>query len=81
MNNGFKLETPCELLFVWYNKDKRIDADNQSFAQKFILDGMQKAGLIANDNQKNIIGLHHQFRVDKSCPRVEITIWKAEELK
>jgi len=59
-------------LFVWYNKDKRIDADNQSFAQKFILDGMQKAGLIANDNAKTILAIYHDFKVDKEKPRVEI---------
>ena len=36
--------------FKWYAKDKRKDKDNIAFAQKYILDALQKASIIKNDS-------------------------------
>ncbi|MFK8242839.1 MULTISPECIES: RusA family crossover junction endodeoxyribonuclease [unclassified Facklamia] len=73
-NSGLIISTPAKLKFTWYSKNKRKDADNIAFAKKFILDGMVKAKLIENDNQKHIIGFVDEFVLDKANPRVEIEV-------
>lgn len=50
------LKFPCKMIFTWHLSNKRIDLDNTSFARKFILDGMVKAGVIPDDNLKHIQG-------------------------
>lgn len=60
--------------FNWYCANKKQDPDNIAFQQKFILDGMVKAGLIENDGWKQIRKLAHNFEVDKNNPRVEIIL-------
>lgn len=42
-----------DLLFEWHSST-RHDPDNVSFAKKFILDGLQLAGVLENDNRKFI---------------------------
>lgn len=42
-----------DLLFEWHSST-RHDPDNVAFAKKFILDGLQLAGVIENDNRKCI---------------------------
>lgn len=70
-----KLKEPIvELVCYWYTKDNRKDADNVSFALKFIMDGMVQAGMIPNDSRKFTGSIVHHFDVDKRNPRVEIYI-------
>lgn len=47
---------PVTIQFVWQEPNDRRDPDNIVFAKKFILDGLVKAGIIPNDNQKWIMG-------------------------
>lgn len=42
-----------DLLFEWHSST-RHDPDNVAFAKKFILDGLQTAGVLENDNRKFI---------------------------
>ena len=42
-----------DLLFEWHSST-RHDPDNEAFAKKFILDGLQAAGVLENDNRKFI---------------------------
>lgn len=63
----------------WIEKNKKRDKDNIAFAKKFILDGLVKAGIIANDGWKEISGWSESFAVDKLNPRIEITVHGAEE--
>ena len=73
MREGFTLnKLPADLQFNWYAKDRRSDPDNISFAQKFILDGMQDAGAIPGDGWKEVNSLEHNFFIDKDNPRVEV---------
>jgi len=65
---------PCEVHFMWYTRDLRKDPDNVSFAKKFVLDGLVKAGILKNDTRMWITGLKDDFGVDPSFPRVEITL-------
>jgi Holliday junction resolvase RusA-like endonuclease len=37
--------------FIWYEPNRRRDVDNVAFAKKYILDAMQKRGVLKNDNQ------------------------------
>lgn len=64
----------ADFIFTWYCKDKRRDKDNVMSAQKFIFDGLQKAGVIENDGWKQIRDIIHRFEIDKENPRVEIEI-------
>ena len=63
-----------DLIFNWYCKDKRRDKDNIIAGQKFIIDGLVKAGVIENDGWKQIGNIFHFFEVDSENPRVEIII-------
>ena len=42
-----------DLLFEWHSST-RHDPDNVAFAKKFILDGLQAAGVLENDNREFI---------------------------
>ena len=42
-----------DLLFEWHSSTMH-DPDNVAFAKKFILDGLQAAGVLENDNRKFI---------------------------
>jgi Holliday junction resolvase RusA-like endonuclease len=63
-----------KLLFTWYCCNEKKDPDNISFAKKFIIDGMVKAGVLKNDGWKQIGGFEDNFIVDKHNPRVEVEI-------
>ena len=62
-----------EILFNWYVKDRKKDKDNISFAKKFILDGLQMAGVITNDGWNDIGDFADRFYLDKN-ERVEVEI-------
>ncbi len=65
---------PVVVNFEWYCANERKDIDNVSFAKKFILDGMVKAGVLQNDSRRFVKGFTDQFFIDKESPRVVITI-------
>ena len=46
---------PCIISFEWLYASKH-DFDNIRFAAKYVLDGMQKAGVLPNDNQSWVKG-------------------------
>jgi Holliday junction resolvase RusA-like endonuclease len=62
------------LRITWYCKNQKKDPDNISFAKKFILDGLVKAGVLQNDGWGQIQGFEDIFEVDKDRPRAEIEI-------
>ena len=55
------VKKPCTVKFEWYEKTAKRDCDNIASAKKFILDAMQKQGIIVNDNQKYIKGFTDSF--------------------
>lgn len=67
-------EYPINITFNWYCKNKRKDKDNIRFGAKFILDGMQKAGVIRNDGWGEIGSLADNYYIDKDNPRIEVEI-------
>lgn len=52
---------PVDVYFTWYEKTRRRDKDNVAFAKKFILDGMQAAGILPKDDNRYINSLHDAF--------------------
>ncbi|MTD37687.1 RusA family crossover junction endodeoxyribonuclease [Erwinia sp. CPCC 100877] len=71
---GFKVTPPVRLKITWFCKNMRKDPDNVTFAKKFILDGMQESGVIANDGFKQIKGFSDDFKISKDNPRIEIEV-------
>lgn len=53
---------PVRLNFIWYEKTKRRDPDNVASAKKFILDALQKQGILPNDSRKYIYGFSDEIR-------------------
>lgn len=62
------------VLFTWVRPDMRSDKDNVAFAKKFILDAIQQAGVIKNDNWKLCTPFDLKFVVNKSNPRTIVEI-------
>ena len=50
---------PVIIWLEWHESSKRRDLDNVYSASKYILDAMQKSGIIANDNYKHIKGIYN----------------------
>lgn len=69
---------PVFVVIDWFERDKRRDPDNIRFAAKFILDGLVRAGVIINDNQRWILGIEDRYFVDRDKPRVQVTIYDSE---
>ena len=65
---------PVQLNIVWYEKNKRRDVDNITFATKFIQDALVKQGILIDDGQKYINKISHDVQVDKEYPRIEVEI-------
>lgn len=67
-------EYPVCIVFTWYRKNTRTDPDNVAFAKKFILDGLQKANVLAGDGCKHICGFEDKFFFGSTRVGVEVKI-------
>ncbi len=68
--NKFKLEKKVNIVFTWLeDTDHAKDPDNVSYAKKFILDGLVKAGVLQNDTYKQIQGFKDIFCYKKGQSR------------
>lgn len=47
--------TPVKITFFWYEYGLARDIDNIYSAKKYILDAMQTAGIIENDDRKHVV--------------------------
>ena len=57
-----KFHHPVRIKFIWVSeKGDRRDLDNICFAKKFILDALQQAGKLSNDNRKHVVGFQDEF--------------------
>lgn len=56
------VDWPVVIHFEWTERTRRRDPDNVFSAKKFILDAMQRMGVLPNDNQKYIVGLYDTIR-------------------
>lgn len=55
---------PYKVAFEWHERTAKRDCDNIASAKKYILDALQKQGIIPNDNQKYIKGFTDDFVKD-----------------
>ncbi len=68
-----------ELDITYYCINRRKDPDNiAAGGKKIILDGLVKAGVIANDGWKQVAGWRESWEVDKEKPRIEVEIKEVE---
>lgn len=67
-------QRPVMIHFQWHEKSKRRDLDNVYSAKKYILDAMQKCGVIDNDNYAHIKGLYDGVTYGKR-DYVEVTVF------
>lgn len=51
---------PCYVKFTWYERTKRRDVDNIQSSQKFVLDALQKSGVLQNDSRKWVRQIIHE---------------------
>lgn len=65
---------PIKIKIDWYEKNRRRDIDNITFATKFILDGIVKTEILQDDSQKYINEIEHHVYIDKSNPRIEVSL-------
>lgn len=56
-----KMKKPVFITFTWIEENKKRDLDGICFAKKFILDAMQKAGILENDNAAHVKGFIDKF--------------------
>lgn len=64
--------------FEWHERTRRRDLDNIYSGKKFILDAMQKIGLLEGDGQKFVHGLQDTFVLDKE-DKVVVTLHERDE--
>ena len=69
-----RTDKPCIVRFNWIEKNKKRDCDNIASAKKYILDALQKQGVIVNDNQNYIQGFEDIFSVNKYDYGVEVEL-------
>ena len=81
----FNLQRPptfagkVNVYFKWFAKDKRKDKDNIAFAKKYILDALQRAGIIENDCWNLCTPFDVDFAIDKKQAGVLIQIESVED--
>jgi Holliday junction resolvase RusA-like endonuclease len=66
------------ITFLWHERTARRDPDNVEFGKKFILDAMQRANKLPNDNAHYIAGFTDLFDYGKPYG-VSITIEAVSE--
>jgi len=72
---GVRIEKPVLIHYRYFEADRRRDLGNiHAPCQKFVEDALQDCHVIANDNQKCVVGFTANFNVDRENPRVEIVL-------
>lgn len=66
---------PVEISIEWHERTKKRDVDNVQSAQKFILDALQKQGILINDNRRYVRQIYHKI-VDDTEDFIEVTLTK-----
>ena len=74
---------PIRIGYRFYEADRRRDCGNvMAFADKVTQDALQDAGILKNDSQRWMRGYTSiDFDVDKTNPRIEVTLTEVEEDK
>lgn len=76
----YPVSGPVVISFEWHESDQRRDWDNVISAKKYLLDALQRAGIIPNDDRKTVVGLADAL-IDDTKDFVRVTIQAAHWLK
>lgn len=69
------IDTACVIYIDWHERTKKRDVDNIQSAQKFILDALQKQGILKNDSRKYVKQIyHHVYDADEDSVVVRIEV-------
>lgn len=73
-----ELEEPISehvyVYFTWVRPDARTDKDNVAFSKKYILDAMQRGGVIGRDSWRLCTPYDKGFYVNKADPRTVVLV-------
>jgi len=69
---------PVSLAIEWHESNRRRDFDNIVSAKKFILDAMQKMGIIPNDNREYVRAISDEI-VDDDKDFVVVRLYDVKE--
>jgi len=70
-----QLRPPITIDYRYFCKDRKRDLDNISgYFHKIFQDALVQSGRLENDSWKFITGFSDTFDLDRSNPRIEITI-------
>ena len=58
-----RITKPVWISFTWVEANRKRDKDNIAFGKKFVLDALQKAGKLPNDNWKWVRGFSDRFEI------------------
>ena len=71
---------PVAVFITVYEPNRRRDWDGSlAFAEKTVLDGLQLAGVLPNDNLAHVMPVVPWVEFDRERPRVEVEIVEGEE--
>jgi Holliday junction resolvase RusA-like endonuclease len=71
---------PLILEYKFYEASKKRDLDNvESWAKKCVQDCLVKNGYLRNDGWGEIAGSKSEFYIDKLNPRIEVSIYSANQ--
>ena len=70
---------PIKVSFEWHETTKRRDLDNIASAKKYVLDAMQKAGIIKGDGQKYVGNISDTFCIPSNQDGVIVRIEEMEK--
>ena len=66
---------PVEVRITVYEPDRRRDWDgSMGFVMKTVLDGLQLAGVLPNDDPRHVWPVRPKVEFDRKRPRVEVEI-------
>ena len=65
---------PADFSFHWICKSRRQAKDNIVGSRKYILNGLVQAKILPNDGWEWVLDFHDTFSVDRTNPRVIVTI-------
>ena len=60
---GWDPQYPLRISFIWHVVSRKKDLDNIAFGQKFVLDALQKKGIIKGDGMKYIAEINHRYQL------------------
>jgi len=66
---------PVVLEYRWIEPNRRRDKGNIRGGEKFVSDALVEAGILAGDGWKYVAYIVDRFDVDKTRPRVEVSIY------